>query len=106
MFVLLSEPPPDVIIFVTARELTCQAYGHVEDAGNCNKQELEKEPSHFLQAAHILPVRPLIVNNLVEDGLAFRTRHKLQIENDKNKNLLDIKVAEYVVLLKAVLVQR
>ena len=93
MFVLLSESPPEAVIFVTVRELTRQAYRDVEDAGNCNKYELEKEPSHFRQAARILPVRPLIVNNLVEDRLAFRTRNKLQIENNNNKNKrLDLKV--------------
>ena len=86
MFVLLSESPLGAVIFVTARELTRQAYRHVDDAGDCNKYKLEKEPSRFRQVAHILPVRPVIVNNLVEDGLAFRVRHKLQIENNNNNN--------------------
>jgi len=74
MFIHLSKLPPSSI---TAREFSRKSERNVKYARDCDKEKLDKGPRELSCSAHILPVRPLIVNDLVENVLAFGTRHKL-----------------------------
>ena len=74
MFIHLSKLPPS---FITAREFSRQSKRNVKHARNCDKDKLEKGPCELSCSADILPVRPFIVNDLVENVLAFGTRHEL-----------------------------
>ena len=77
MFIHPAKLPPSCIIFVAGRDFSCQSKRNVNHARNNDKDKLEKGPCELGHSALVLPIWPVKVNDLVQDILAFGTRHKL-----------------------------
>ena len=80
MLVDLPEVPPAPVTFVKTRRLSQKSKWNVNKTWDSNHEELNNGPCKFGYSPHILPMWPLIVNDLIEDSLTFGTRHKLRIE--------------------------
>lgn len=80
MLVDLPEVPTAPVTFVKTRRLSQKSKWNVNKTCDSDHKELNNGPCKFGYSPHILPMWPLIVNDLIKDSLTFGTRHKLRIE--------------------------
>ena len=57
-----------------------QSNRNVKDASNCDEKKLNKEQEALPDYASILPISPSMINDLVDNILAFGARHELKKE--------------------------
>ena len=85
MFIELFKLPPASVISFATTTLSCQSKRNVKAACYYDNDKLDEWPGDFGCSSHILPVRPLEINYLIKNILAFGTHHKLQIGRRQNE---------------------